>query len=183
MITLRLVNFSPPFSVNLRKCSTQAAFGQFEKQRDQASSRAGPSALSEQPTRSQTGSPISIGDIRTSKVTGTVERNTGHAGVRKVPAPSSTGSFSTIPTSSAGEVYLESEEWLVEDRSNWVVILAGMRSNVQSRSASLLGHTPVISHNPKQSGPKVYLCYHPRCYPRGLIKLYVRASIRQRRAT
>jgi hypothetical protein len=64
-------------------------------------------------------------------------------------------------------MYLESEEWAMEDPGDWAVILAEMRKNVQSRAALLLGHVPthdqsghhprIISHKPKQSGSKVYI--------------------------
>jgi hypothetical protein len=64
-------------------------------------------------------------------------------------------------------MYLESEEWAMEDPGDWAVILAEMRKNVQSRTALLLGQVPtrdqsghhprIISHKPKQSGSKVYI--------------------------
>ena len=63
-------------------------------------------------------------------------------------------------------MYIESEEWAMEDPGNWAVILAEMRKNVQSRAASFLGHVPhdrsdhhrpINSHTSKQSGPKVYI--------------------------
>ncbi len=69
--------------------------------------------------------------------------------------------------SGAAEMYLESEEWAMEDPGDWAVILAEMRKNVQSRAALLLGHAPahdqsghhprIVSHKPKQSGSKVYI--------------------------
>jgi hypothetical protein len=85
-------------------------------------------------------------------------------------------------------MYLESEEWAVENPRDWVVILAEMRKNVQSRAASVLGHVPphLSDHRPppnsKQSGSKVYPCCSHRCLPSELIKLYDRASFRQHRA-
>ena len=73
-------------------------------------------------------------------------------------------------------MYLESEEWVMEDPSDWNAILTEMRGNVQSRAASLLRHGPLISKDAQSSGPKVYLA--PRCHLQGLIKLYDRAFIR-----
>jgi hypothetical protein len=62
-------------------------------------------------------------------------------------------------------MYLESEEWAMEDPGDWAVILAEMRKNVQSRAALLLGRVPthdqsghhprISSHKPRQSGSKV----------------------------
>ena len=111
-----------------------------------------------------------------------------HAYARKAPPPPSTDSFSIL-ASGAAEKYLESEEWAMEDPGDWVVILAEMRKNVQSRAASLLGHVPhdrsdhhpINSHNSKQS--KVYPCCGHRYLPSELIRFYDRASISQRRAT
>lgn len=87
-----------------------------------------------------------------------------HTYVRKAPPPPSTDSFSIL-ASGAAEMYLESEEWAMEDPGDWAVILAEMRKNVQSRAALLLGHVPthdqsgrhprIVSHKPKQSGSKV----------------------------
>jgi len=64
-------------------------------------------------------------------------------------------------------MYLEPQEWAMEDPGDWAVILAEMRKNVQSRAALLSGHVPthdqrghhprIISHKPKQSGSKVYM--------------------------
>jgi hypothetical protein len=112
-----------------------------------------------------------------------------HAYARKAPPPPSTDSFSIL-ASGAAEKYLESEEWAMEDPGDWVVILAEMRKNVQSRATSLLGHVPhdrsnhhppINSHNSKQS--KVYPCCDHRYHRAELIRLYGRVSIRQRRAT
>ena len=134
--------------------------------------------------RTSSPGPSSIRErIRALKPTGTIERKIGKADARKVTAPSSTVSLS-IPASGAGEMYLESEEWVLEDPKDWAAILTEMRSNVQSRAASLLGHGPIISNNnPQPSGPKVYLFRsRPCCYPPGLIKPYTRAAIRHHRA-
>jgi len=110
--------------------------------------------------------------------TGAIERSIGQADARKVPAPSSTVSL-PIPASGAGDMYLESEEWVLEDPSDWTAILTEMRGNVQSRAASLLRHDPLISNNAQSSGPKVYLySCRPHCHLQGLIKLYDRAFIR-----
>jgi hypothetical protein len=89
-----------------------------------------------------------------------------HTYARKAPPPPSTDSFSIL-ASGAAEMYLESEEWAMEDPGDWAVILAEMRKNVQSRAALLLGHIPthdqsghhprIISHKPRQSGSKVYI--------------------------
>ena len=83
---------------------------------------------------------------------------------RKSPPPPSIDSFSIL-ASGAAEIYLESEEWAMEDPGDWAAILAEMRKNVQSRAALLLGqvqthgqnghHPRPISHKPKQSGSKV----------------------------
>ena len=74
-------------------------------------------------------------------------------------------------------MYLEIEEWAMEDPGDWAVILAEMRKNVQSRAALLLGHVPtrdqsghhprIISHKPKQSESKViYIrCCNPVAVP------------------
>ena len=85
--------------------------------------------------------------------------------------------------SGAAEMYLESEEWAMEDPGDWAVILAEMRKNVQSRAALLLGHVPehdqsgdqprIISHKPMQSVSKVYIyirCCNPVPSPLELIK-------------
>jgi hypothetical protein len=88
-----------------------------------------------------------------------------HAYARKAPPPPSTDSFSIL-ASGAAEKYLESEEWAMEDPADWVVILAEMRKNVQSRAASLLGnapsdHHPPNSHKSKQSKVMIPLLRPP----------------------
>ena len=97
--------------------------------------------------------------------------------------------------SGTAEMYLESEEWAMEDPGDWAVILAEMRKNVQSRATLLLehisthdqsGHHPrVISHNSKQSGSKVYIFAAATLspVPSELIRLYDRVLTRQRRVT
>ncbi len=149
-----------------------------EKQREQAPSRtsAGSSHLPVSgQLRKQTKSPNKI-EERIGTWT-EINITDHHTYARKAPPPPSTDSFSVL-ASGAAEMYLESEEWVMEDPGDWAIILAEMRKNVQSRAASLLGHVPThdrrdsghhprnISHNPKQSGSKVYIrsCSH-RCCP------------------
>jgi hypothetical protein len=125
-----------------------------------SSTHAGSSRVSKQPTK-QPKSPNNIEErIGTWKEISITDRHNGQAYARKAPPPPSTDSFSIL-ASGAAEMYLESEEWAMEEPRDWVVILAEMRKNVQSRAASLLGHVPLDlgdhlpPRNSKQSGSKV----------------------------
>lgn len=139
----------------------ETAVRRLEKQRERiSSSSAGPSRVPGQ-LRKQTKSPDKIEER-----TGTwkeIDITDRHSYARKAPQSPSTDSFSK-PASGAAEMYLESEEWAMEDPGDWAVILTEMRKNVQSRAALLLGHAPthdqgghhprIVSHKPKQSGSK-----------------------------